>query len=73
MELRQSYTRVGKLALLKHQRYAHADQFNRANKTLRKLKIYLSRVIRDLARRTADDQELRQAFAPAAQHRPAHA
>jgi IS5 family transposase len=63
VELRQSYTRVGKLALIKHQRYAHAHQFKRANKTLRKLKTYLGRVIRDLARRTADDQELRQAFA----------
>ena len=63
VELRQSYMRVGKLALIKHQRYAHAHQFKRANKTLRKLKTYLGRVIRDLARRTADDQELRQTFA----------
>jgi IS5 family transposase len=63
VELRQSYTRVGKLALIKHQRYAHAHQFKRANKTLRKLKTYLGRVIRDLARRTAEDQELRQTFA----------
>ena len=29
-ELRQSYARVGKLALIKHQRYAHAHQFKRA-------------------------------------------
>jgi transposase, IS5 family len=63
VELRQSYVRVGKLALIKHQRYAHAHQFKRANKALRKLKTYLGRVIRDLARRTSDDQELRQAFA----------
>ncbi len=63
VELRQSYARVGKLALIKHQRYAHAHQFKRANKALRKLKTYLGRVIRDLARRTSDDQELRQAFA----------
>ena len=63
VELRQSCARVGKLALIKHQRYAHAHQFKRANKALRKLKTYLGRVIRDLARRTSDDQELRQAFA----------
>ena len=30
--LRQSYRRVGKIALIKHQRYAHAHQFKRANK-----------------------------------------
>jgi IS5 family transposase len=29
VELRQSYRRVGKLALIKHQRYAHAHQFKR--------------------------------------------
>ena len=28
--LRQSYSRVGKLALIRHQGYAHAKQFNRA-------------------------------------------
>src|SRR5439155_606896 len=41
VDLRQSYVRVGKLALIKHQRYAHAKQFKRANKALRKLKTYL--------------------------------
>ena len=30
--LRQSYARVGKVALIKHQRYAHAKQFKRANR-----------------------------------------
>jgi hypothetical protein len=33
VELRQSYARVGKLALIKHQRYAHAHQFKRANRS----------------------------------------
>src|SRR6516165_12006205 len=47
----QSYRRVGKLALIKHQRYAHAHQFQRANRSLRKLKTYLGRVIRDIERR----------------------
>jgi transposase, IS5 family len=42
--LRQSYARVGKLALIKQQRYAHAKQFERANKCLRRLKTYLGRV-----------------------------
>ena len=50
VSLRQSYARVGKLALIKHQRYAHAHQFKRANRSLRKLKTYLGRVIRDIDR-----------------------
>ena len=33
--LRQSYARVGKQALIAHQRYAHAKQFKRANRALR--------------------------------------
>src|ERR1700739_2056902 len=37
VELRQSYARVGKLALIKHQRYAHAHQFKRDNRNLRSL------------------------------------
>ena len=32
VDLRQSYERVGKYALIKHQRYAHAKQFKRANR-----------------------------------------
>jgi IS5 family transposase len=47
VSLRQSYARVRKLALIKHQRYAHAHQIKRANRSLRKLKTYLGRVIRD--------------------------
>src|SRR5271169_2148572 len=61
LELRQSYRRVGKLALIKHQRYAHAHQFKRANRSLRKLKTYLGRVIRDIGRRIDGDLELEEA------------
>jgi len=63
LSLRQSYRRVGKLALIKHQRYAHAKQFKRANKSLRKLKTYLGRVIRDIGRRIAGNEPLEEAFA----------
>ena len=63
VDLRQSYRRVGKLALIKHQRYAHARQFKRANKALRKLKTYLGRVIRDVGRRIAGNDALEEAFA----------
>jgi IS5 family transposase len=53
VRLRQSYTRVGKAALIKHQRYAHAKQFKRANRQLRRLKTYLGRVVRDIERKMA--------------------
>src|SRR5262249_963639 len=62
VRLRQSYRRVGKLALIKHQRYAHAHQFKRANRSLRKLKTYLGRVIRDIERRIVGNEDLREAF-----------
>ncbi len=63
MELRQSYTRVGKFALIQHQRYAHAKQFKRANRALRTLKTYLGRVIRDIARKIDSDPGREAAFA----------
>jgi transposase, IS5 family len=55
VDLRQSYARVGKFALIKHQRYAHAKQFKRANRSLKKLRTYLGRVIRDTARKIEGD------------------
>jgi IS5 family transposase len=61
--LRQSYKRVGKFALIQQQRYAHAKQFKRAGKPLRKLKTYLGRVIRDIARKIAGDKMLKPIFA----------
>ena len=60
--LRQSYTKVGKLALIMQQRYAHAKQFKRAGKSLRKLKTYLGRTIRDIGRQIADKPELQEVF-----------
>jgi IS5 family transposase len=58
VKLRQSYERVGKFALIKHQRYAHAKQFKRANKALRKLRTQLGRVMRDIRRKIAGNEEL---------------
>jgi transposase, IS5 family len=63
VELRQSYTRVGKSALIQHQRYAHAKQFKRAKRALRTLKTYLGRVSRDIARKIDGDPRLEAAFA----------
>ena len=62
IDLRQSYRRVGKLALIRHQRYAHAKQFKRANKALRKLKTYLGRTIRDIGRQIAGEDDLQAIF-----------
>jgi IS5 family transposase len=61
--LRQSYTRVGKFALIQHQRYAHAKQFKRANRMLKKLRTYLGRVIRDIGRKIEGNGGLEAAFA----------
>jgi transposase, IS5 family len=47
--LRQSYRRVGKLALIQHQRYAHAKQFKRARRALKTLRTYLGRVMLNIA------------------------
>jgi transposase, IS5 family len=60
VRLRQSYARVGKFALIQHQRYAHAKQFKRANRALKKLKTYLGRVIRDIDRKIEDDVWLKE-------------
>src|SRR5712691_11078020 len=58
VSLRQSYARVGKFALIQHQRYAHAKQFKRANRILKKLRTYLGRVIRDIARKIENNAAL---------------
>lgn len=61
--LRQSYARVGKLALIQQQRYAHAKQFKRAKRSLKTLKTQLGRTIRDIARKIADKPALQEIFA----------
>ena len=63
VSLRQSYARVGKIALIQHRRYAHAKQFRRANKALRRLRTMLGRVIRDITRKLAHRPDLAEAFA----------
>jgi len=60
--LRQSYERVGKHALIAHQRYAHAKQFKRANRALRTLRTYLGRVTRDIVRKIKGDADLQAIF-----------
>ena len=60
VKLRQSYARMGKFALIKHQRYAHAKQFKRANRALKTLRTYLGRVIRDIGRKIEHDGWLKE-------------
>ena len=62
LDLRQSYVRLGKQALIRHQRYAHAKQFKRANRALRRLRTYLGRTIRDISRRIVGEEDLEAIF-----------
>jgi transposase, IS5 family len=63
VSLRQSYARVGKRALIQHQRYAHAKQFRRASRALKRLRTMLGRVIRDVTRKLAARPDLAAVFA----------
>lgn len=59
IDLRQNYERLGKEAMVKQGRYAHARQFKRARKQTRKLQTFLGRVIRDIRRKCqAPDEDL---------------
>jgi IS5 family transposase len=51
IRLRQSYVRVAKRAAVKAGRYAHAKQFRRMRRELRRLRTYLGRIIRDIPRK----------------------
>lgn len=51
IRLRQSYLRVGKREAIRASRYAHAKQFKRMQKQLRKLRTYVGRLIRDILRK----------------------
>ena len=55
--LRQSYVRVGKRAAVMASRYAHAKQFKRMHRRLRKLRTYVGRLIRDIGRKATDPDE----------------
>ena len=54
VDLRQSYARLAPRLALQVGRYAHAKQFKRMRKALKKLKGYTGRVMRDLRRHLAD-------------------
>lgn len=62
VELRQSYRRLSKHALFMQNRYRHARQLKRARRTLKKLKVYLGRVVRDIERKIVGDSKLQEGF-----------
>ena len=55
--LRQSYQRVAKSAAMMAGRYAHAKQFKRMRRELRKLKTWLGRVLPDVGRKVPSPDE----------------
>jgi IS5 family transposase len=63
LKLRQSYARVGKFAALNAGKYAHAKQFKRMRKEVKKLKNYLGRTVRDIERQIQDSLDLQVEFA----------
>jgi transposase, IS5 family len=64
LELRQAHTRLAKRAAVQVGRYAHARQMRRMRRELKRLKTYLGRVYRDVARKVAADEALSRLFAP---------
>jgi IS5 family transposase len=61
--LRQSYRRLAKRAAIMVGRYIHAHQFKRARRELKFLRTRLGRVVRDIRRKIAGDETLKQRFA----------
>jgi IS5 family transposase len=64
LKLRQAHTRLAKRAAVQVGRYAHARQMRRMRRELKRLKTYLGRVYRDVARKVARDAGLSCRFAP---------
>lgn len=62
LELRQNYRRNAKRALIMQGRYAHARQMRRSKREIKRLKIYLGRVARDIGRQVASNRGLKKVF-----------
>ena len=62
LRLRQSYVRVGPRRLVQANRYAHARQYKRMRRQVRKLHTYLGQVVRDIERMIATDAQLQSVF-----------
>jgi transposase, IS5 family len=64
VDLRQSYLRVAKRAVIMVGRYSHAHQFKRARRELKFLRTRLGRVIRDVNRKIDGNPALEARFRP---------
>ena len=62
LKLRQTYARVGKFAVFNAGRYAHAKQFKRMRKEVKKVKNYLGRTVRDIERQIKGSLDLQSGF-----------
>ena len=62
--LRQNYEKLGKKETWKASRYAHAKQFKRMRASIKRLKNYLGRIVRDIERRIEIKKELQKIFQP---------
>jgi transposase, IS5 family len=62
VRLRQSYVRIAKRAAMMAGRYAHAKQFKRHHRELRILRSRLGRLIRDIRRKIAGQEDREAAF-----------
>jgi IS5 family transposase len=60
--LRQTYERTGKALVRKIGGYAHAKQFKRMNKGVKRLKTILGRTVRDIERKIAGNSALLEQF-----------
>jgi len=63
IELRQSDTRLTKAAAVRAGRYAHARQFRRMRRELKRRRISLGCVLRDIGRKVAGNVEVERTFA----------
>lgn len=63
LNLRQTYARIGKYAAFNAGRYAHAKQFKRMRREVKKLRNYLGRTVRDIERQIAGSLGLQSNFA----------
>ena len=62
VRLRQSYVRIAKRAAMMAGRYAHAKQFKRHHRELRVLRTRLGRLVRDIRRKIAGQDDLEAAL-----------
>jgi len=60
--LRQNYNQLAKKELFKSSRYAHAKQYKRMRRSIKSLKTYLGRIVRDIERKTTNDLDSEEKF-----------